>query len=403
MELRGLRGWAGRDHARRPAVVLGVSVTALSYLRSLSRQGVPTLLLDGAESVGRRSRFGVTVCMPHVEEQPDVWLEALLSTADRLQRRPVLLPAYDQAVVLVASHAEQLASGYDFLLPPLPTVAGIVDKRRQYDLARSAGIPTPWTRFPESGDEAVALAAEVSYPCLLKPYVPADAAGHIAGKAVLVGGAETLRREFDRLAAVGVRCMLQEVVPGGDDALYGYLSFWGRDGRELAWITKQKLRQYPARFGDGTYQRTVDVPRVAELSRRFLSALGYVGVGSTEFKYDARDDSYRLIELNPRAVSGNELAVAAGVDLPYISYRYLVDGAVPDWEQLWNVYWVHELLDLKTLLRECENRRRAVRTWMQGLRRADAFAVAARDDPGPLLGTFAQRAFKRSANALRAR
>ena len=167
MELTDLREWAGRDHARRPAVVLGVSVTALSYLRSLSRQGLPTLLLDGAESVGRRSRFGVTVCMPHVEERPDVWLDALVSTAHRLQRRPVLLPAYDQAVMFVASHAEQLASGYDFLLPPLPTVAGIVDKRRQYDLARSAGIPIPWTRFPESGDEAVALATATAITLLI--------------------------------------------------------------------------------------------------------------------------------------------------------------------------------------------------------------------------------------------
>ncbi len=41
-------------------------------------------------------------------------------------------------------------------------------------------------------------------------------------------------------------------------------------------------------------------------------------------EYDARDDSFRRMEVNARTVSGNHLAVDAGVDLPYISYT---DGA----------------------------------------------------------------------------
>jgi D-aspartate ligase len=168
----------------------------------------------------------------------------------------------------------------------------------------------------------------------------------------------------------------------------------------VAWITKQKLRQEPTLYGDGSYQRTVDVPRVAELSRAFLKALDYRGVGSVEFKYDARDDSFRLMELNPRAESGNQLAVAAGVDLPYISYAYHVDGAVPPWEQQWDVHWIHELRDLKTLLRESRTLAAAAREWIRSVRRADTFALGAWDDPVPLLSAFAQSGFDKGARAL---
>lgn len=396
-----LAQWATQDRGARPAVVLSQWTTGLSYVRSLHRRGIPTLLLTDRGRLGAPSRHELTVELPGIVEEPAVWLEALVAVAERSNRRPVLLVAFDHAVLFVGEHAAELERHYDFLTPPLETSAAIVDKHRQYELAAAAGIPIPRTFFPESGEAAVELAGDGSYPCLIKPYVGYNVAGHFGDrKNLVVEDAPALRSEFDRLAAAGVPCLVQEVVPGGDSAFYGYLGFWGSDGSEVAWITKQKLRQEPALFGDGTYQRTVDVPPVAELSRRFLKALNYVGVAGVEFKYDLRDDSYRLIEVNPRAVSGNELAVAAGVDLPYINYAYLVNGAAPAWEQRWDVHWINELLDLKTLLRESPTRPAATREWIRSLRRADAFALGASDDPAPLIATFGSAAYGMVARRL---
>jgi D-aspartate ligase len=392
--------WASQEWKRRPAVVLGESVAGLSYVRSLHRRGVPTLLLTPRGWIDRLSRYGLTVDLPGIVDEPEVWLEVLVSTAERLARRPVLLVAFDHAVLFVAHHADELGRLYDFVIPPLSTSTAIVDKHRQYELAAAAGIPIPRTVFPKSADEALTLAREIGFPCLLKPHVGSAGATQLGGKAAVVDTPSVLRALFDRLAADGVPCMVQEIVSGGDDALYGYLSFWGSDGKELAWITKQKLRQEPTLYGDGSYQRTVDVPRVAELSRAFLKALDYRGVASVEFKYDARDASFRLMELNPRAESGNQLAVAAGVDLPYISYAYHVDGAVPQWEQQWDVHWIHELRDLKTLLRERRTLASATREWIRSVRRADTFALGAWDDPVPLLSAFAQSGFDKGARAL---
>jgi D-aspartate ligase len=396
-----LEKWAARDRGPRPAVVLGQSTAGLSYVRSLHRRGVATLLLTDRGSLGVPSRHELTLELPGIVEEPGLWLETLVAAAERSSRRPVLLVAFDHAVLFVGKHAEELERRYDFLIPPLETSAAIVDKHQQYELAAAADIPIPRTFVPGSGEEAVELANDISYPCLLKPFVGYGVAVHFDGrKNAVIGDAATLRSEYDRLAAAAVPCLVQEIIPGGDGALYGYLSFWGRDGEELAWITKQKLRQEPALFGDGTYQRTVDVPRVAELSRRFLQALGYVGVASVEFKYDVRDDTYRLIELNPRAVSGNELAVAAGFDLPYLSYVYHLQGALPAWEQRWDVHWINELLDLKTLFRESPSRRAAAREWIRSLRHADAFALGAWDDPAPLLGAFGGAAYRKVAQRL---
>lgn len=88
-------------------------------------------------------------------------------------------------------------------------------------------------------------------------------------------------------------------------------------------MTNRKLRENPPHYGDGSLQVTVDAPEVAELSRRLLRAFNYRGFVGVEFKFDARDHTFRVMETNPRTVSGNQLAISAGVDLPWIGYQYL--------------------------------------------------------------------------------
>ena len=108
-----LRKWTSQDRGRRPAVVLGMSVTGLSYLRSLHRRGVPTLLLAQHDRIGSPSRFECTLDLPDVVEEPDVWLETLVAAAERSARRPVLLVSFDQALLFAGRNAEELSRLYD--------------------------------------------------------------------------------------------------------------------------------------------------------------------------------------------------------------------------------------------------------------------------------------------------
>ena len=147
--------------------------------------------------------------------------------------------------------------------------------------------------------------------------------------------------------------MVQQIVAGEDRALFGYLAVWDSDGRELAWLTKRKLRQSPPGFGDGSLQVTVEAPEVAELSRRLLRAFDYRGFVGVEFKLDATTGTYHLMEINPRTVSGNQMAISGGVDFPWIGYRYLTGsegGAEPARAFRPGVKFVNEELDVEAYL-----------------------------------------------------
>ena len=205
-------------------------------------------------------------------------------------------------------------------------------------------------------------------------------------KLMVADSAAELRAAYDRAVAMRLDVVLQEVVPGDDSAIYGYWGFWDAAGRERAWVTRRKIRQSPPGFGDGSLQRTVDAPEVAELSGRLVRALDYRGFASVEFKRDPRDDTLRLIEMNPRTESGNQLAISAGVDLPWIGYRYLVEDATAiDAVAETGVQLVNEEWDLKAFLALRARGELSLCSWVTSLRGTSAFALGAWDDPMPLL------------------
>ena len=84
----------------------------------------------------------------------------------------------------------------------------------------------------------------------------------------------------------------------------------------------RRTRQYPIQFGfNSTFVETIEQREVEEAACRFLSALRYRGMVEAEFKYDARDGRYKLLDVNPRAWTWTALGAAAGVDFPLIQWR----------------------------------------------------------------------------------
>ncbi len=382
---RWLRGTRGSEAA---AIVLGGSFSGLSFVRSLGRRRIPVLLLESEPFLGTYSRYAHVMRLPPVNDFAERWIELLEHIGSRLPAPGVVFPMGDPHTLLVARNRAVLERHFHFLVPDTETVENIVDKRSQYRLARAAGVAIPPVHFPDSMEEVRRLSGSLPYPCLLKPSVSHAARSRLGGKLLIVSSPAELVSAYERISAAGVELMIQEIVPGEDTALLGYLAFWDGEGRELAWLTKRKLRQYPPQFGDGAFQVAVDAPEVAELSRRLLRAFDYRGFVGVEFKRSARDGTYRLMEINPRVVSGNELAVRAGVDFPWIGYRYLTgsnrrDG--PAGRIRPGVKYVNEEWDIQAYLALRKSGKLGLWTWLASLRGVRARAVWALDDPLPFL------------------
>ena len=288
--------------------------------------------------------------LPPADQCEDEWLKFLQYIGRRLNRQGVLLPTSDLHSLLVSRHAESLRPYFRFVVPEMGRLMRIVNKRWQYEDAAAAGIAIPQVHFPESVADAARLRGTCPTPACssLMNLIPRKKLG---GKLVVVHSGGELVERYESITAMKVALMIQELIRGPETDLVTHMAFWDADGCERAWLTTRKLRQSPPSFGDGCLQITADIPEVPELSRKLLRALCYTGFVGVEFKYDARDNTHRLIEINPRTMLGNQLAITAGIDLPWIGYQYLTGAeSIPPEPFRRGVKWVNEEGDIQTFL-----------------------------------------------------
>jgi predicted ATP-grasp superfamily ATP-dependent carboligase len=301
----------------------------------------------------------------------------------------VALVTSDTAGVFFTRYQNELAPHIRFLLPDRDTLDAIVNKRRQYARAAEAGVPIPETHFPESLEEAEEVATRMSYPCILKPYQSyLDRARIHDRKVVVAESPEHLVRAWRDLGEAAPSFMVQEIIPGGDNGLYGYLALWDDQSREVAWLTKRKLRQSPPQFGDGSLQIVLEDPGIAEPSRALLTALRYRGFVGIEFKRDPRDGRFKLIEINPRTVSGNQMTISAGLDFPYIGYRLLIGDPMTPAEIgrfTPGTKYLNEEWDLKAFLALRNDGTLTFAQWVRSIQGCKARALWAWDDPAPAI------------------
>jgi predicted ATP-grasp superfamily ATP-dependent carboligase len=119
-----------------------------------------------------------------------------------------------------------------------------------------------------------------------------------------------------------------------------------------------------------------------------LSAFHYRGLASIEFKFNASDGKFYLIELNPRTVSGNELGIRAGVDLAWIAYcdmAGVVRDATPVPGAQLGVKYVHEEWDVQSFAELHKRGELTFAEWIRSLWGTRAWGLFAWDDPLPLL------------------
>ena len=327
--------------------------------------------------------------MPTIGDDPQIWLDILDRTATLGGGSPALFALSDAHCAFVARHAPLLARSFRFVLPGEQAMRRILDKRQQYSAAEAAGIRVPPTFYPEETEDLARLATELDYPVILKPCTAHVGRPKIANRKVLVvHSAAELMPAYASCTASGARFMVQTIVSGDDDAIFWYSGFWDEQCRERAWFTVQKLRQFPPGFGDGSFQRTVDAADVLQQSRRLLEAFRYRGLVMVEFKRDARDGRCTLMEINPRTVSGNQLGIHAGVDLPWIAYRHLVGLDSPEARQpafRRNVTYVNEEWDVQAFAALRRSGALTLVAWIRSLVKARAWALFAWNDPLPLL------------------
>jgi predicted ATP-grasp superfamily ATP-dependent carboligase len=369
--------------------------TGVAFVRSLGRKGVPVI----AYSPSRRSAGAVSRFVTERRWAPPVYDADRFTDWLAAERRSGAIDLVAPTSDYVAFALAELGDG-DRGVDGGPSPAAVracLYKQCFAEEFDRLGFPVPAWATPTSLPEALAAAADIGFPLVLKPRTHA---GVGVARGAIARDPDDLRRHFvpyplDERASRAVAHdaalawpLMQAYRAGPDVEVVSVSGCLGADGSVLAVSHCRKVGQWPLELGIGTRFEAVGpqpfTDAALEAVRRVLGS----GLFELEVLIDRRTGAHWAIDLNPRAFGQLSLDIALGRDLPSVWYQSVTGtvlpagdpprGAAPVWYQGVPFY-------VGALVRAVEGpqRRRAVTTAARMLLQRRVGALHQWGDPLP--------------------
>jgi predicted ATP-grasp superfamily ATP-dependent carboligase len=371
------------------AIVTGGDFQGISVVRSLSRRNIPVLLLDHDFCIGRVSKFCKKfIRSPHPSNE-EIYLNFLLELGEKENVKGwVIFPNSDETVYILSMYKETLKEYFRIPTPDWDVIRYVYIKSETYKVARLNEIPTPETYEAENLDKLLKL--NLKFPLAIKPSIRPHFYNKIKIKGFRVNSKDELINTYQRISQIipYSEIIVQDFIPGGTKNLYSFCPFF-KNGKILAGITGRRVRQHPMDFGHAsTYVELVDIPELRNLSEKFLRLINYYGIGEVEFMKDPRDGKYKLLEVNPRVWGWHYIAIAAGLDLPYLLYQDMIGKSFDVPSEVKRIKWFRLITDIPTVFLEVTKRRMKVSEYIASMKGNKVEAVFTWDDPLPFFAEF---------------
>jgi predicted ATP-grasp superfamily ATP-dependent carboligase len=311
------------------AVVAGLDVNGLGVVRSLASAGVNTLILETDLSTpAAATRFGRKLKVPALSGND--FIESLLRIAAGMEQKPVLFLTQEGSVETVAAAQAELSQYYRFTMPSHDIMATLLNKAGFQRAAEEMHSAIPRSINLNRNTPTDAISA-LRLPCVVKPLTKEEAYSAKFKKAYKVASREELVQLWQMVKDVADEMIVQEWIEGSDSDVYFCLQYRPRSSPAISFVGR-KICQWPPLVG-GTAS-CVPAPaardELVEVTDAFFQRIGFVGLGSMEYKRDTRDGRFYMVEPTVgRTDYQEEVATLNGVNIPYAAYCAEISRPLP--------------------------------------------------------------------------
>lgn len=240
-------------------------------------------------------------------------------------RPEAFLPVSTTTTQAVSKNRELFESLTNVNVPQYEAFLTALDNERTLRTCARLGIPSP--RIMDRKEAAEILSRQgnsmAGERVVIKPRMDLGAARG-------VHYASTRKELEDGIDANAHRygdSVVQEFIPGDDSTMRLVLLLFDRAGKLLAYLTAQKILQWPPDGGLATVAASTHEPELVRLVLPFFEHLGWQGPAEVELKCDPRDGAPKVIEINPRVPS--YMGFPERCEIPFTTM--LVDAARNEW------------------------------------------------------------------------
>jgi len=357
----------------------------LGVIRSLGRLGVRIYgVHEGPLAPAASSRFlhGRYFWNPGADD-PDRLRDGLLRLADVIGQPAVLITTDDAGAIFLAEHGDELRSSFLFPRPPRDLPRRLAGKYSLHRLCGELGVPTAMAAMADSAAAARQFAADAGFPLIAKLATPWHGHGRVHSTTIVADDAE-LDAIYDACSRAGAGLMLQEFIPASAGSDWFFHGYCDDSSACRPAFTGVKERSYPAHAGLTSLGHAIANDRLRAEITRLLAAVGYSGIVDIDVRWDARDDTFKVLDVNPRLGAQFRLfRDTAGTDVAIAQYLDLTGQPVPDCDQVSGRRFLVENYDPIAAVSYWRHGELGSRAWVTSLRAVDETAWFARDDLRP--------------------
>jgi len=375
-------------------IIIGGNVQGLGLLRTYAQNNIKTILINNKRlDIVKFSKYLKKYIVFKRMNEPVELKNFLIHLAEiRKLQGWIILPTEDLTVYTLSKYKSELEQFYTIPTPQWDVIKYTYDKKLTYMLAEKLGIPIPKTYYPRDIDDIMDISEKIDFPCLLKPSVM-HRFHNLTGKKLLkVNTKDEMIKSYKSMAQLipPSEILIQEIVRGSPKNPISVGCFITKNLMSEVMIIKKRM--IPLDFGVGTYNETIKVPELKQLSLKILNEIGYSGLCEVEFIWDSKDQTYKFLEINPR--SWLQITITNQTDKPLILLVYyyyqnemdrLNEIIKDNAEEFHHIKWIHFWQDLYVSILESLNGNLHLKEYLETFKGKTEYAIERWDDPVPFL------------------
>ena len=309
----------------RVAIIDNGHAPTLAFVASLGRKNVE-LSVYGAHrwAITRWSRY----CKVFDRcPSPDNYAAFVPWLRNKLRSGEItrVAPTSDLIIYYIALLRDEFPADVRRSIPRLAEVENCLIKSRFHALCKQHDLPAPETCMPDSVDEALADAARLDYPVVLKP--KSHLVAGMAERGCVIHSPEELRRQFHAYDVVPGHepladmypelrwPMIQKYIPSAQQ-VYSVSGIKDAYMGIAADMVSYKREQWPPEVGTSVAQTCCDDAAVLAAGLQVVESL--LSRGIFEIELVADNNQWLAIDLNPRGFGFMALDAARGNDLAWL-------------------------------------------------------------------------------------
>lgn len=375
-------------------IILGSGINAYGICRSFREKNMKCLVLDSMKDIAALSKNTSYIEICSIDEEEKLLAE-LISIAKQLTLKGFLFATSDAYLDFISRKFSILALYFDYLMPERDNFEIISTKNKLYYFAKLNNIQAPKFIIVNNIDEFSKLKDEIIYPSIVKPIINDKFKSEFGEKVLFLNRSnfEDIVSKITNSSYSNKTLVIQEYIHGDVTDLYTITSYANRNSDIIAYSTGHKIRQFPPDTGTIISGR-IDCNNTLlyTIAQKIIKDSKFQGISNIEFKFDRRDKSYKLMEINPRPGMWNYSSTASGVNISYISYYDFYHQV--DTKQVFTggveVVWMNILSDLTLSLygyrkRGFDKHQISLISWIKSVKGKKVFAIYDISDIKPFI------------------